>query len=190
MRTINITKSLQGYTLKKPLVLTIQEPKNEKEKKIYEYILQSFTGKSPHLAKFTFENKSTIKIAEHLLLHRTASKATLLNYIYNIHDFTEWLGTPPHQQLTQCLDSDGIAKPTAVADTIKLLDSFSDFLRVKRKLAPTTLFNSIKYIQLFLKLNGLRLRLPYSLTRWSLYEDRAPTLEELQKMISVSDLRA
>jgi hypothetical protein len=71
--------------------------------------------------------------------------------------------TTPDKLLNQCLDSDGIAKPIAVAQTIKSLDSFSGFLKAKRKLAPTTLFNEISYIQLFFKLNGLPLKMPYIL---------------------------
>jgi len=189
LQTINITRSPQGYKLKKPLVLNFPEAKNEKEQKIREYVLQSFTGNSPHLAKFTFENSSTLNVAKHLLLHRTASKATLYNYVYNIHDFTQWLGTTPDQLLNECLDSDGIAKPATVTKTIKSLDDFSGFLVAERKLAPTTVFNEVKYVQLFLRLNGLKLELPYSLTKWTLYEDRAPTQVELQKILNLADLR-
>jgi integrase len=186
---INITESTQGYTLKKPIVLEVPEPKDTKEEKVYEYILETFTGKSPDLAKFTFENKSAFHIAEHLLLHRTGSKATLYNYIYDIHDFTESLGTTPDQILNGCLDSNGSVKPIALARTIKSLESFAGSLKAERKLAPTTIFNMVDYIQLFFRLNGLPLKLPYPLRKWSLYEDRAPTQEELQKMLSLADLR-
>jgi len=186
---INITKSAQGYTLKKPLVLEARKPKDTKEEKVYEYILETFTGRSPDLAKFTLENKSAFHIAEHLLLHRTGSKSTLYNYIYDVHDFAESLGTTPDQILNACLDSNVIVKPMAVAQAIKSLDSYAGLLKAGRKLAPTTIFNMINYIQLFFRLNGLPLKIPYSLKKWSLYEDRAPTQEELQKILNLADLR-
>ena len=47
----------------------------------------------------------------------------------------------------------------------------------------------INYIQLFFRLNGLPLKIPYSLKKWSLYEDRAPTQEEQQKILNLADLR-
>lgn len=186
---INIIKSPQGYTLKKPIVIVVQNPADEKQEKIYEYILQTFTGRSSNLAKYTFENRSAFHIAEHLMLHRTGSRDTLYNYIYNIHDFTEWLGIPPDQVLNHCLERDGVPKPLATIQTTKLLEGFAGFLKANRKLAPCTVFNKIDYLLLFFRLNGLPLKMTYSMKKWSLYEDRAPTQEELQKMLNLADLR-
>ena len=87
-KIISITKSQQGYTLKKPLHLEVPEPKSEFEDRLQQYVLQTFTGKAPDLAKVCLQNTSTMQVAKHLYLHRTVSKATLYNYIYNINDFT------------------------------------------------------------------------------------------------------
>jgi hypothetical protein len=189
LREISVITSTQGYTLKKPLYLRIPEPKNELEAKVFEYIIESFTGYSPYLARTTFENTSALKIAEHLLLHRTGSKRTLNNYIYNTCDFTRWLGTTPDKLLNECLNSDGLPKPIAVAQIVQSLDGFLGYLVSTRKLAPTTIFNKIQYIRLFFRRNGLELKMPYSLTKWSLYEDRAPTREELQTVLGIANLR-
>jgi site-specific recombinase XerD len=186
---INITKSPQGYTLKKPIILEVQDPEDEKQQKIYEYILQTFTGKGPQLAKYVFENKSAFHIAEHLMLHRTGSKDTLFNYICDIHEFTEWMGISPDQILNLCLDNNGIPKPIAALQATKSIEDFAGFLKAKRKLAPATVVNEIKYVQFFFRLNGLLLKMPYSMKKWSLYEDRAPTQFELQKMLILADLR-
>jgi len=56
-------------------------------------------------------------------------------------------------------------------------------------LAPATVYCMVKCIQFFFQLNGVKFRMPYRRSRWGIYEERAPTPEELQKIISVADAR-
>jgi integrase len=71
----------------------------------------------------------------------------------------------------------------------RLLNDFADNLQEENGMAPATVYGMVRNIRFFFHLNGVRLRMPYRRSRWSIYEERAPTPEELQKTISVADIR-
>jgi integrase len=71
----------------------------------------------------------------------------------------------------------------------RLLADFADNLQEENGMAPATVYNMVKSIQFFFRLNGVGFRMPYRRSRWGMYEERAPTPEELQKIISVADVR-
>lgn len=58
-----------------------------------------------------------------------------------------------------------------------------------RGLAPTRVSNYAKAIRSLYRVNGIELKLPYSLSRRSVRKDRAPRPEELQSLIEMADLR-
>jgi len=47
----------------------------------------------------------------------------------------------------------------------------------------------VKGVKALFRCNGLKLELPYSLPKRNVYSDRAPTLEELQHIIDIADIR-
>jgi site-specific recombinase XerD len=47
----------------------------------------------------------------------------------------------------------------------------------------------VSHIQSWFRINGAKLILLYTISKWSLYEERAPSPEELQKLLDVADLR-
>ena len=68
------------------------------------------------------------------------------------------------------------------------LDDFVANLQAEN-LAPGTINNHVKGVKALFRCNGLKLELPYNLSKRSIYEDRAPAPEELQKMLDLADLR-
>jgi len=189
MQCLTITKGPSGRKLRQPLMLKIVEPKNAAEEKLQRYIIDTFTAKQPSLAQFTFENSTTMELARHLLRHRTGSQGTLLNYVYDIHRFSRWLRKGPDQLLNDCKGQDQVPIPKAVIKMGRLLADFADNLQEENGMAPATVYGMVRNIQFFFQLNGVRFRMPYRRSKWSIYEERAPTPEELQKTISVADIR-
>jgi integrase len=69
-----------------------------------------------------------------------------------------------------------------------MLDDFVANLQAEN-LAPGSVSNHVKGVKALFRCNGLKLELPYSLPKRSVYEDRAPTPEELQHLLDIADLR-
>ena len=189
MKKVRIVKSSLGYTLKKPLILEIPEPRNQAEQNLQRYVIETFVGRYPHLAQFTFENNSMMELAKHLLIHRTGSHATLCNYVCSVHSFCRWLNTSPDKLLTECRDQDEVPVPKGIAKARRLLDDFAADLQAKNHLAPATVHNMMGHIQSWFHINGVELKLLYTISKWALYEERAPSPEELQKILDAADLR-
>ena len=185
MKTVTITESSRGNKLQKPLTLTLPEAETAADKKLQQYIIDALLTRMPSLVTLTFQNTTTIELAKHLLRHRTGSPATLYQYIYGVHRFSLWTNTQPDQLVKACQDQDGDPKPKALSQTSRMLDDFVANLQAEN-LAPGTVSNHVKGVKALFRCNGLKLELPYSLSKRSVYEDRAPTPEELQKMLDIS----
>jgi len=188
MKAITVTHSPRGYKLRKPLTLNVPEPQNAADERLQSYIIDSLSWKMPRLVAFTFNNASTMELAKHLLRHRTGSTATLYQYIYGLHRFCQWANTQPDQLIKNCQDQDGDPKPKALAKYSRLLDDFVGCLQAE-DLAPGTVSNHTKGVKALFRCNRLKLELPYSLSKRTVYSDRAPTPEELQHIINLSDIR-
>ena len=188
MQTITITESSRGHKLQTPLTLALPEAQNAADKKLQQYVIDALLTKMPRLVPFTFQNTSTVELAKHLLRHRTGSPSTLYQYIYGVHRFSLWTNTQPDQLVKACQDEDGDPKPKAISQTSRMLDDFVANLQAEN-LAPGTVSNHVKGVKALFRSSGLKLELPYSLSKRSIYEDRAPTPEELQRILDIADLR-
>lgn len=189
MKSLTVTRSPNNYTLKQPLTLHIPKPETVAEEKLQQYIINTFVVRQPSLARFTFENSTTIELAKHLLRHRTGSASTLYNYVFAVYRFCTWLQSRPDQLVNRCKGKDEVPIPKTVIQMGCLLADFADNLQQENGLAPATVYCMVKSIQFFFQLNGVRFIMPYRRSRWGIYEERAPTPEELQKIISVADAR-
>jgi site-specific recombinase XerD len=188
MRTVTITESSQGHKLQTPLTLTMPEAQTAADKKLHQYIIDALLTRMPSLLNLTFQNPSMIELAKHLLRHRTGSPQTLYQYIYGVHRFCLWTNTQPDHIVNTCKDKDGDPNPKALAQTSRMLDDFIANLQAEN-LAPGTIGNHVKGVKALFRCNNLKLELPYSLSKRVVYEDRAPSPEELQKMLDLADLR-
>jgi site-specific recombinase XerD len=188
MNTVTITESSLGHKLQKPLTLSLPEAQTPADKKLQQYIIDALLTRMPSLLKLTFENATAIELAKHLLRHRTGSPGTLYQYIYGIHRFCLWTNAQPDQLIKACQDQDGDPNPKALAKTSRMLDDFVANLQAEN-LAPGSISNHVKGVKALFRCNGLKLELPYSLPRRGIYEDRAPTPEELQHILDIADLR-
>jgi site-specific recombinase XerD len=188
MKTVTITESSRGTKLQKPLTLLMPEANNIADQKLHQYIIDALLTRMPSLVSLTFENASTIELAKHLLRHRTGSQQTLYQYIYGVHRFSKWANIQPDQLVKSCQDIDGDPKPKALAQTSRMLDDFIANLQAEG-LAPGSISNHVKSVKALFRCNGLKLDLPYSLSKRVVYEDRSPAPEELQHLLEIADLR-
>jgi len=189
MKTLAITRGPSGRRLKQPFTLEIPETESVADGKLRQYVIDTFIKWHPKLARFTFEHSTTMALAKHLLRHRTGSLHTLCNYVYDVYRFSRWLQREPDQLLNDCKGKDQVPIPRAVIRMARLLADFADNLQEENGNAPATVYGMVKRIQFFFQLNGVRFGMPCRRSRWSIYEERAPTPEELQKTISVADVR-
>ncbi|MGD0494710.1 MAG: site-specific integrase [Candidatus Bathyarchaeia archaeon] len=186
-KTLVIERGVRGGRFKKPLTLRVPERQNGAEKKLLRYIWESLSRRSP-LIPFTLKNFSTMEVARHLLFNRTGSQFTLYEYVDDFNCFCRWIKAEPDQLMSRCRKSNGDANPKGIARMTSALDEYIDQLQAKN-LSPTTIRSRLKNITSVFRINGVGLRLPYGLSVWNLYNERAPSREELIKILDLADLR-
>lgn len=142
----------------------------------------------PALVEFTLTNQSCRKLAQHLLRHNTGSTATLYQYIYGVHRFCSWIQKTPDQIISDCRDLENLPEQRQLDRYIKALDDFVGDLQAEG-LAPGTISNHVKGVKALYRVSGLKLELPYRLSKRVIYSDRAPRPEELQRLIELTGLR-
>lgn len=187
METVTITKNLRGLRLKKPLILKVPEAHSATDLKLRNFVIETFLSTVRCLAQFTLENASTMKIAKYLLFNRTGSQSTLYAYIFNIHHFCKWADIQPDQLIRKALDKNGVPKPKSVIQIRSLVEEFVAHMQTE-KLAPSYIYSHVHNVLFLLRINGLNLQ-PFSLARHHLSYDRAPSREELCKLLEVAELR-
>jgi integrase len=189
MKSITITRGLSGRRLKQPFTIEIPETESAAERKLRQYVIDALIGWHPKLVQFTLKNSTTMEVAKHLLRHRTRSLHTLRNQIYDVYRFSTWLRKSPDDLVSQCKGKDQVPIAKVVIQMERLLADFADNLQEENGLAPATVYNMVKAIRFFFQLNGVRFSTPCRRSKWSVYEERAPTPEELRKTLNVADIR-
>ena len=186
-KTLILEKGVRGRTLKKPLRIRVPERQNMAEKRLLHYIVESLNGRS-RLIPFALKNLSTMKIARHLLFNRTGSPFTFFLYINELSYFCEWMKAEPDQLMNRCRKRNGDANPKAMAKIARALDEYIDHLKEKG-LSPNGIMICLRNITIPFRINGVRLKLPFGLSVQNWYEERAPTREELVKVLDLANLR-
>ena len=188
MKEITIEESFRGHKLRTPLKITIDESKNELEKQVIQYVLETFIPRQPLLAKFTLENRSTMEVAKRLLLYGTRSEQTLYGYISSLQLFNKFVHIGLDQLVDSCKQQDFALKQQALNQVLRSIDQFI-FAQQQANIAPATIASHVRYFKSFFRSNGIDLGSLYNLSWTPLYEDRAPTAEELQKVLVNAKLR-
>lgn len=145
--------------------------------------LDSFSCKMPELIDFSLYNKSAFRIAKHLYRHATGSLATFYQYTYGAFRFYQWIGKTPDEIIEECQRNAKILEKMIID-----VDDFVGDLKASG-LAQGTISNYVKGVKALFRTNGLELKLPYKINRKVKYRDRAPTPEELTKVIDIADIR-
>jgi len=154
-----------------------------RERKARQYVIRSFKGKMSSLIPFSYKNESIIKLASYLLKYTTGSKYTLYQYVFGVHRFSKWITKKPDDMVREAL-----IDKRAADKYIRKIDDFIGDLQAEG-LAPGTINNHVKGVKALFRINGVNLELPYRVPKKVMYPDRAPTPEELAKVIDMADIR-
>lgn len=180
LRIIEVTHSPRGNRLRNPLKIQLPKPESPSDRIVYEYVINAFSWKMSALIPFAFQNNTVLELAKHLKRHTTGSSATLYQYVYGIHRFSKWLKRCPNTMIEESRENPN--------KYVRLVDDFAGNLQAEN-LAPGTIANHVKGVRALFRANGISLDLPYRLPRRVKYRDRAPTPEELSKILDLGDIR-
>lgn len=158
------------------------------EQSIVNYIIGSLRKAVPRLISFALDNRSVFELAKYLHRHKSSSAKTLELYVFAIEKFCSWINKAPDQIILECVTAQGYPDSGRLYDYGALLDDWVGCLQA-RGLAPKTVSNYATAIQSLFTHNGLTLYYPYQLSTRIVYKDRAPTPEELQRLIDLGNPR-
>jgi integrase len=186
-KTLIIERGVRGGRFKKPVRIEVPERQSKAEEKLLQYIWESLSKRSC-LIPFTINNFSTMEVARHLLFNRTGSQHTLCGYIDHFNSFCRWIKAEPDQLVNKCRNRNGGPNQKGMASMTSALDEYIDHMRADN-LAPATIRSRLKSITSMFRINGVGLTLPYGMSVWKLHYERAPSREELQRLLELADLR-
>lgn len=188
MKTVELTHGPNGYKLNPPITVELPAKMNPATKDVYDYIIESLLACTPRLIPFACTSQTIFELAKYLRRHQSSSSYTLRNYVWGTWRFCGWIKKKPDEVIQECKDVEGLPDQKKLFELANQLDEFNGFLRAQ-KLASSTVSSYIKAVKSLCQANRLKLELPYKIKRVAKYEDRAPTPEELSKMVDIADIR-
>jgi len=183
-----VSRGPSGRSLRKPIIAYVNAQPSKMTEIIVDYIVRSLSINYSSLLKNFFENSSLMKLAEYLYRRRSGSLKTLQQYTYFTLRFSNWIGKSPDQLISECFDQEGLRDEKTVAETEKLIDLWLGELE-GHGLARNSLSIARAAVKTFYGVNGVTLSIPKTGRITVSYHDRAPTPEELQKILEIADLR-
>jgi site-specific recombinase XerD len=180
--------SPKAYRLKRQVSVPLQSILAVGQKGLVEYVLSSLLSERPRLIPFILENQSLLELARYLLRYRTASAKTLYVYVDCIARYVSRIGISPDELISDLKGQDGLVTLERIPKHVKALEGHVGELQ-DRGLAPCRISNYVKAVRTLYRVNGIEIKLPFSLSRRSVRKDRAPRPQELELLIHTGDLR-
>ena len=177
-----------GRRLEKPVAAYVNAQPSKLTEAIVDYVAKGLSGESPSILKNVLESASILKLAEYLYRRRSRSAKTLQLYAYFTARFSNWMGKTPDQLVSQCFREDGLRDEKAIAEMEKAVDLWLGELEA-HGLSRNSLSLARSAVKTFFEVNGIALNIPKIGRTMVTYHDRAPTPEELQKLLDIADLR-
>jgi len=182
-----LKKSARGYNLKTSVSIQLDKILALEQRGLAEYIIKSLSCQRPMLIPFVLENRSLIELARYFLRYCSASPGSLYGYIDRIWRFSRRTSRPD-ELIADVKDGEGIPRQDRIQLHVKALEDYVAELQ-DSGLSPGRVNNYAKAIKTFYRINGIPIALPYPLSRKSVIKDRAPTPEELSRLLECADLR-
>ena len=161
----------------------IEEAEAPRDRNCRQYVFDAFKGKMKSLIPFAFENESVMKIAKYLLNYTMGSHATLYQYVFGVYRFCKWFGKSPDEIIREIS-----LKSVKIDVYIQHIEDFIGDLRAEG-LAPGTINNHVKGVKTLCRANDLNLVMPHRLSKRVIYPDRAPTSEELSRVMEIANVK-
>jgi len=183
-----IDRSNRNRKLMKPVVTQPAATRDALALDVQRYIIESLSSEIPSRILFALRNQSLVQLAKYLKYDRSASPGSLIEYTYNIHRFCQWAEREPDDLIAECRDPEGFPNPKAVARASQRLDQYYMELEA-HGLAPKTVGVWVAIVKSFYRTNGIDLSLTKRLCTRVRAKDRAPTPQELTRLLEIADLR-
>ncbi|MGF3573508.1 MAG: tyrosine-type recombinase/integrase [Candidatus Bathyarchaeia archaeon] len=155
---------------------------------VEKFIHEALTKRKPSLIPFATISQSVAEMAKYLKRHCSQSHSTAYLYIWSVHQYCKWCGADPDQLITECFLEDALPNQKALLLEARRLDDYVGALQ-SEGYSPGHIANCVKAVKTFYRINGLRLELPYKLRKYVVSRDRAPTPEEIARLIDLADVR-
>lgn len=185
---LRLKKSARGYTLKTPISVQLDKILALEQRGLAEYIIKSLSCQRPMLIPFVLENRSLIELARYFLRYCSASPGSLYGYMDRIWRFSIRVGNRPDKLIADVKDGDGTPRLDKIQSHVKALENYIAELQ-DSGLSPGRVNNYAKAVKTLYRVNGISIVLPYPLSRKSVIKDRAPTPDELSKLLDLANLR-
>jgi len=181
---VELLRRRNGSRLKKPVRASFTRQPTKGNLAILDYVCRSLALRVPRALPLVLRNESVWRLARHFYTYKTQSLATLWTYVWRLQRWCRWMSLEP----------DEIVKELRVGGREveeRLRSRVEDFLAELRGLglSTSTVASFHKTIKTFLTVNGLELRLPEKPPETPENRDRAPTPEELAKVLEIASLR-
>jgi len=183
-----IEKALRRGPLKHPVTLNIEKILAVEEKNLITYIVQSLLCQRPILLHYTFDNQSIIRVARHFFRNCSKSTHCCYTYIQHIYQYTSWLNYTPDQIINDLKPNGNTVNPERLQNHTEFLNKYVADLQ-DRGLAHSTISNHLKACKALYHCNNVKIEFNGKLRKRVKYKDRAPTPEEVVKLLDVADLR-
>jgi integrase len=152
------------------------------------FIHEALINRKPNLIPFATTSRSITEMVKYLKRHCSQSYSTTYLYIWSIQHYCNWQGTPPDQLISRCFSSDDLPNQKALLLEARRLDDYIGTLQ-SEGYSPGHISNCVKAVKTLFRTNNLKLELPYKLHKYVVSKDRAPTPEEINRLIDLADIR-
>jgi hypothetical protein len=185
---IHIEKGLHNNKLKQSVTLSLEKVLAAKEIGLIKYVFEALLCERPILLQYAFNNKSILKMARHFLRDCSGSTHSCYTYIQHIHQYTYWLNYSPDTIIKDVKTEGNIVDPVRLQNHSGFLSDYLATLQ-DRGLTPGVISNHVKAVKTFYHCNGVKLEITEKIRKRVTYKDRAPTSEELTKILDAANLR-
>jgi hypothetical protein len=179
---LRIEHSTNGRILKTPIEVKVEPGVSKADIDILNYICTSLSWRHPSLIPWAWENESIRKLMLYLRVYKTSSTESPHVAAYMISLFSEFAGMEPDEIVKMAEGADGGKKVK------KLMEDFVAYYR-GTGWSPGYTRVALTWIETWLKCNEIYVVKATRPRFYSVSPDRAPTPEELEKMIELADLK-
>lgn len=188
LQTLTITHSINGIQLKQPVTIQVPTETTKAQETIIKYTIESLKWKHPTLIPQTLSSPALMNMMRYLYADCSASHKTPAKYIYLINRFCNRIKKTAEEMIAECRNKQNIPLTEKLFEYSNLLRNYAIELKAE-KLTPSTVASYIHPVKTLFRVNGLQLEIPLRFSTKVTYPDRAPTAEELQRLINIADLR-
>jgi site-specific recombinase XerD len=130
-----------------------------------------------------------MEVAKHYLLQRNGSTSALFTQISAMFHFCKWMNKDPESLIEECKKKLADKNSELYVQNLRNRVDEYIFILKNRKLSPTSINKSLYSIRIFFRINDIYLKINFKVQRRALYSCRSITMDELQKILSIANLR-